>query len=218
MKKNFIWNILLIFIFFSGCGIEQSITLIKDPIANQTSDISDTFSFFTPDFSASTLDRVSVKGYELYYKLYNDNGSIPSDQDIENVSLLTSRFNRASQSSDSDQPIKPLIFIPSDYVDQILKITIDFSDRNAVVVTGVLAANPSGGVVITPVNILRSVKDSDGNLKSFLIFDPTTDSDFFTLKPELSIFIALYVFSYGIAYDLTERYSYPVTLGYIQIN
>jgi len=216
MKKS----AFLLFLCFFSCGIERTIPILKPPVAGVVSEASDTFVFYNT--IEDEINRDSFKGFEIYYKFYKTSEAADAEKNIasyESMELMENntqtRFWRLNAATDTDRINKPLIKIPVDNRTGISKFTIDFTSLSNASISAV--PESVNGITFSNLPIYRGVKDEDLEYKDFNTAN-IADLDISALgNITAEVYLAIYVFSYGV-YDLSkELHSIPVWLTKIKI-
>ena len=211
MKKQ----VLLILCCLIGCGIERATPILKPPVAGSAAESSDIFIFYNAIEDVKNIKY--VKGIEIYYKFYNTIEEANADYNIISYStLITNKFWRVNRYTDNERITKPLIDIPEENKTGISKFTIDFTSLTHVYISAVPESG-SSGVSFTDFPIYRGVLDENQVYKDFSSIK-AGDADIASIKDlTKEIYLAIYVFSYGVFELSPELYSAPVWLNKIQL-
>lgn len=254
--KNLYRSFLILFcsclLLFTGCGIDNYIFLYPiDQILNNPSGSQDLltqyFHFRTVDEKNADNDPVNFKGYEIYYRIYNNKSTL--NQDISSISTFAGNnadliFNWLKETKKYHRLscVKNPFFIPLIPTATLNRdVYIRLKNYNEIVLSGVFVGNlqiyspadqevklvPLNGTsadfglpLRTDANGITSIQKE--NTRYFFDYENinSEDSDVtYTTSSENegNWYVQAYVFAYGSDSSYNSIYSSFFSLGYITI-
>lgn len=231
--------LLLTLVFLvAGCGI-PTFTYLAPPESSRI-DVEKGISQVTFQHNAADNNPDIFRGYEIYYKLYDDpndqsafdadRNAITAEPEITGLTRLNANgFHRIVK---SDRTAPTLLMHP-DIRDDAFTIELNF-DESVSRENSNVGSNASANWRVDSegideeVALLRSALDTSNRPKSFFPLDDTAydydvDPDLVSLSdPQYTITnsrlaIGLFVLAYGLDEDFSPAYSIPVTLGYFEV-
>jgi hypothetical protein len=223
-------TILLLWLLLWGCGI-PSAGFIGPPGETDGQDL-ESLPVVTFDHNVEANDTEDFKGYELYYRFYDNNATDGTDYEVDREQILGSppgtgvlestgyrRVVRASGDSVESQEL-PLIPVPQSAKSQDFEVTLSFG-----LVSAVDPDEASARWLGNEEPLARSVPQEDSQApKGFILgsYNGAEDEDLEQISRvidqvifEQQLYIALYGLGYGIDGLAFERiYSAPEFLGY----
>ena len=207
--------LILTLILSSSCGLYTYAYLDAPNVKTFTAGIPSSAEIY----NRSDNDPEVFRGYELYYKYYNnfseiadDDKTIFADSEPEPSDLTGVGYRRVNTVETTDETT-PYPMIPVNYSDRdsSFTLTVYFNEVSAAV--NVIPYVSYSGY--SNKYLRRNVSELDGGdyvYKSFISDD--TDSSYSDMSSGQTV-LSLYVFAYGKDDNVYNIYSKPVWLGYI---
>ncbi len=212
-------------LLLAGCGLPDPFYL-NPPVVSFASPLDNGFTMQNTDRSGEP----DFRGYELYYKLYSDSAAIAADANLgagtPGVDALVQKgfmaLCRGPGSLPQDLSVEgrssPLILIAPPDRSVAFQISIPFvpttDSGTKVTYTSPTYASFSQELDrhVNGISRCKPFRFGAGNYLS-------SDQDIMPVWPPGStLYIAMYVVSYGLQNLSTPIYSYPVYMGYLQLS